>query len=237
MKSNTLLNTIKTNKIMNKSIDKLPAESTKSKGIPVNLPSISNKNIIATTANSINKISKHIKENNMLRESKHEIKNLKDLPKENNLRSSRSIESRIDSRNELSKRKISVANFHGERNQSPKQSFELRMGSPTRVSPFKSTPNAKSHSDLKKVPNKEKCFYYIIVPGNNSLLVKNSMAHRTNWRECSSSATSMFNFKWQQSSIGVDFNNFNRVSSIKQVNTFIIRLLIISKVIQTFPTN
>jgi hypothetical protein len=45
------------------------------------------------------------------------------------------------------------------------------------------------------------------------------MAHRTNWKECQSSVTTLFNFKWQQNIIGLDFCSLCK--TIKQtVNHF-----------------
>ena len=62
---------------------------------------------------------------------------------------------------------------------------------------------------------------YIILPGNASYLVKNCMQHRINWKEPFSVACSLFNFKWQQISYGLDFNNLSKFSSFKQmVNHF-----------------
>jgi hypothetical protein len=56
-------------------------------------------------------------------------------------------------------------------------------------------------------------YYYSIIPGNNSQLVKNSIAFRENWKE----DHTYYNFRWQQSSVGIDFNLFNKYGSYKQV--------------------
>ena len=59
------------------------------------------------------------------------------------------------------------------------------------------------------------------MPGNSSYLVKNCMKHRTNWRECQSNITTLFNFKWQQNNSGIDFSSLSKTSSMKQtVNHF-----------------
>lgn len=108
-------------------------------------------------------------------------------------------------------------NNYSPRNSSPiKSQFHNRK---TQQSPIysKRAINKNDPEIITSSSTKDKVYNYIIVPGNNSTLIKNCMSHRINWRECPSSATSLFHFKWQQSSIGVDFNNFNRVNSIKQV--------------------
>jgi len=43
------------------------------------------------------------------------------------------------------------------------------------------------------------------------------MQHRIIWKEANNPITSLFNFKWQQMSFGIDFAGLNRVPSIKQV--------------------
>jgi hypothetical protein len=43
------------------------------------------------------------------------------------------------------------------------------------------------------------------------------MAHRTNWRECQSPVTTLFNFKWQQNNIALDFASLSKITSIKQI--------------------
>lgn len=43
------------------------------------------------------------------------------------------------------------------------------------------------------------------------------MPHRSNWRECQSPVTTLFNFKWQQNNIALDFASLSKISSIKQI--------------------
>ena len=63
-----------------------------------------------------------------------------------------------------------------------------------------------------------KTYIYLILPGNASYLVKNCMCHRVNWKEPFSSVTSLYNFKWQQLSFGIDYNSLgNIVSTSKQI--------------------
>jgi hypothetical protein len=172
------------------------------------LPTISQKTINVTNGH----ISKGIRSN------KDTVKFV------NNIRTSRSIDKRSDS---LGKSKTTNDTIFYQNNYSPRNSSPIKLQHHNRIllqSPTNSKREIhKNNSELKvNTSIKDKHYYYIIVPGNNSNLVKNCMTHRTNWRECPSSATSLFHFKWQQSSIGVDFNNFNRVNSIKQVRIFII---------------
>ena len=76
-------------------------------------------------------------------------------------------------------------------------------------------------SNINNNNNKEihiiKTYYYLIIPGNASYLVKNCMQHRINWKEPFNPVTTLFNFKWQQTSIGIDYNNLDCDSSSKQL--------------------
>jgi hypothetical protein len=167
------------------------------------LPAISKKTINVTNGH----ISKGIRTN------KDTVKIV------NNIRTSRSIDKRNDS---LGKSKSTNETIFYQNNYSPRISSPIKSLHNNRIlvqSPTNSKRETlKNNSEMKvNSSTKDKVYYYIIVPGNNSTLVKNCMSHRTNWRECASPTTSLFHFKWQQSSVGVDFNNFNRVNSIKQV--------------------
>ena len=63
-----------------------------------------------------------------------------------------------------------------------------------------------------------KTYIYLILPGNASYLVKNCMCHRVNWKEPFSSVTSLYNFKWQQLSFGINYNSLgNIISNPKQI--------------------
>jgi len=63
-----------------------------------------------------------------------------------------------------------------------------------------------------------KTYIYLILPGNASYLVKNCMCHRVNWKEPFSSVTSLYNFRWQQLSFGINYNSLgNIVSNPKQI--------------------
>ena len=72
----------------------------------------------------------------------------------------------------------------------------------------------------QSIQNK-KTYIYIILPGNASYLIKNCMKHRINWKEPFSSVTSIYNFRWQQLSFGIDYNLLGNISNSKQlVNHF-----------------
>ena len=73
----------------------------------------------------------------------------------------------------------------------------------------------------KKFVHETKFFYYVLIPGNGSALVKNSLKHRINWKEAQMNVTSLFNFKWQNSTKCFDYNRLSSVESIPQmVNHF-----------------
>jgi len=59
-------------------------------------------------------------------------------------------------------------------------------------------------------------FYYLILPGNASYLVKNCMCHRTNWKE-QHKYINYFNFKWKELSSGIDYNQNDKLAKTKQV--------------------
>ena len=69
----------------------------------------------------------------------------------------------------------------------------------------------------KKFVHEQKLFYYVLKPGNGATLVKNSLKHRINWKEAQMNVTSLFNFKWQPSTICIDYKNLSSVESIPQV--------------------
>ena len=75
-----------------------------------------------------------------------------------------------------------------------------------------------------------KCLLYIIIPGNASYLVKNCMSHRINWKETFSTSSSLYNFKWQQLSHGIDFSTLSKIPYLRQiVNHFEYHTLITHK--------
>ena len=59
--------------------------------------------------------------------------------------------------------------------------------------------------------------FYLILPGNASYLVKNCMNHRTNWKEPFSKVTSLYNFKWQELSYGIEYGNLSKYNTHKQI--------------------
>ena len=74
--------------------------------------------------------------------------------------------------------------------------------------------------ELLKNPNL-KCLYYLILPGNASYLVENCMKHRINWVKPFSVVSTLFNFKWQELSYGIDYCSLGCFPNIKQmVNHF-----------------
>ena len=62
-----------------------------------------------------------------------------------------------------------------------------------------------------------KCFYYLILPGNASYLVEQCMNHRINWMKPFSIVTSLYNFKWQELSYGIDYESLGHFQNVKQI--------------------
>jgi len=62
-------------------------------------------------------------------------------------------------------------------------------------------------------------YKYIILPGNNSGVIKRCMQVRTDWEETANFNT-MFNFKWQQTSQGIRFDQISTNGKKQMVNHF-----------------
>jgi hypothetical protein len=43
------------------------------------------------------------------------------------------------------------------------------------------------------------------------------MTHRLNWKESNANPTTLFHFKWQHISTGLDYNNLSKIPSLKQM--------------------
>ena len=74
----------------------------------------------------------------------------------------------------------------------------------------------KEKEPLIKYPN-FKCLYYSILPGNASYLVEKCMKHRINWIKPFSVVSTLFNFKWQELSYGIDYGSLGCFTNIKQI--------------------
>jgi hypothetical protein len=66
--------------------------------------------------------------------------------------------------------------------------------------------------EIKEVSSKL-MYYYSVIPGNNSQLIKNSLAFRDSWKE----DNMLYNFRWQQSSNGIDYTVMNKGSTFRQI--------------------
>ena len=62
-----------------------------------------------------------------------------------------------------------------------------------------------------------KCYYYLILPGNASYLVEKCMNHRINWMKPYSVVSTLYNFKWQELSYGIDYNSLGNFQNVKQI--------------------
>lgn len=75
----------------------------------------------------------------------------------------------------------------------------------------------KIFSEKKYLVPEGKFFTYVIMPGNASYLVKNCFKHRVNWREPEMKISSIFNFKWQQTNLCIDFGSLSSIEKIPQI--------------------
>ena len=76
--------------------------------------------------------------------------------------------------------------------------------------------NTTKEKESIKLPNL-KYLYYLIFPGNASYLVEKCMKHRVNWIKPFSVVSTLFNFKWQELSIGIDYHSLGYFPNVKQV--------------------
>ena len=60
-------------------------------------------------------------------------------------------------------------------------------------------------------------YYYKILPGNNSNLIRKCIEYRYNWKE---DTIVVCNFLWQQTSVGIDYTLYNKFSNINKVEYF-----------------
>ena len=88
------------------------------------------------------------------------------------------------------------------------------------IQKYYSNEKQTKEKELQKIPNL-KSLYYLILPGNASYLVENCMKHRINWVKPFSVVSTLFNFKWQELSYGIDYCSLGCFPNIKQmVNHF-----------------
>ena len=83
---------------------------------------------------------------------------------------------------------------------------------------FKELIFIKSNEELCK---NESLYTYIVRPENCGYLIKNCFKHRKNWKEIEDLESKNFNFKWQQTTRGIDYNHLSLSENKKQmVNHF-----------------
>ena len=171
-----------------------------------------NKSISASVNNKQN-------QNNIIRKNfikiKEERKNDKNEPETNNI-NNKNIDNNINKKPDLNNNfnnilKSKTSTFFNLRNKR-KEELEKRF--------VQIRKEYKEKEYNQSIQNK-KTYIYIILPGNASYLIKNCMKHRINWKEPFSSVTSIYNFRWQQLSFGIDYNLLGNISNSKQlVNHF-----------------
>lgn len=80
----------------------------------------------------------------------------------------------------------------------------------------------KRKDSIKKAANKipfenayaPDCYKFIVTPGNNSQMIRKAMQRRNWWIEIQQ-VHSMFNFKWQPTSGGLNFNRLGNQSRVE----------------------
>ena len=78
--------------------------------------------------------------------------------------------------------------------------------------------NRNSHiENNSKNSHIENCNTYIIKPENCGYLVKKCFEHRLNWREINDYVFNIFNFKWQQNILGINYQNLSKGVGSKQI--------------------
>lgn len=74
---------------------------------------------------------------------------------------------------------------------------------------------------LKDIKPKVICLGYIVDRNNNGKLVSNYLSNYENWRELENQQTTFFDFKWSETSSGINYSKLGEFSSSKQlVNHF-----------------
>lgn len=66
--------------------------------------------------------------------------------------------------------------------------------------------NEKREKDEKQ-RKENRVYNYIILKGNNSMIIKKCMGYRTNWKELNDTSSPFFNLKWRPISSGRDYSN------------------------------
>jgi hypothetical protein len=67
----------------------------------------------------------------------------------------------------------------------------------------------KDKVSFSDVYNSKK-FKFVISPGNNSKLIREAFRQRSWWIEIPNFITSLYNFKWQPTSVGIKFRHFDK---------------------------
>ena len=75
----------------------------------------------------------------------------------------------------------------------------------------------KIYKEKESKRQNAKCFYYLILPGNASYLIERCMYHRINWMKPFSVVSTMFNFKWQELSYGIDYSSLGCFQNVNQI--------------------
>ena len=124
---------------------------------------------------------------------------------------------------------IKIKHSSKENNKSIKNKFFLSASS-YNFNPQKSIKRNYHHNLYKEInifkTNDELCkseslYTYVVRPENCGYLIKNCFRHRKNWKEIEDLTYDHYNFKWQQNTRGINYNNLSLYGKRKiMVNHF-----------------
>jgi len=77
--------------------------------------------------------------------------------------------------------------------------------------------NSDEEKEKEKELNTIKTYTYIVLKGNNSMIIKKCMQHRTNWRQLTDEKSVFYNLKWRPISSGRDFVNLLKSQTEHQI--------------------
>ena len=194
-----------------------------------NLTSLISYNKMTTTkSNNIkdesNKTNFPFNNNNFNLRKKYEMSKLQNNYKNDSLNNSTPIvesvkptHKRINKRNNKTNLQIIVSNTTKTEIVNKEKSIDNSSKAIEKVIEINDSAPKKVKKEREDLCKDLHVLYYAIVPGNASYLIKNCMFHRTTWKESYSYVTNLFNFKWVQSSQGINYLSLGKFPSFKQI--------------------
>ena len=191
-------------------------------------PLISYNKMTTTKSNNIkdesNKTNFPFNNNNFNLRKKYEMNKLQNINKKDSLNNSTPIvapvkqtHKRNNKRNNKTNLQIIVSNTTKTDIINKEKSIDNSSKAVEKVIEINDSGPKKVKKEREDLCKDLHVLYYAIVPGNASYLIKNCMFHRTNWKESYSYVTNLFNFKWVQSSQGINYLSLGKFASFKQI--------------------